>query len=401
MQIVFQFDIRTIAVFVALTFFVQATAIGAQALLIRELKQYRGVLAALLANLCAAASLLLRLFASHLPEYPAILLSNILLLAGPGLFYIALGQFTGFPYSKKFVVAVIMLVISLLSYFLIWQDDVAMRMILLSLGSIVLVGMLIYKLWQTQKHTPLRLSANLMLMAFSCYELFLIIRMFSLLRDPPQNDVSLSPVQSATFLLAFAITIFWSTGFILMVSQRLRNDLMEMATVDVLTRIPNRRATQIFLERELSRVQRGGGEFSVLLIDIDKFKHVNDNWGHAMGDIVLVQTANIFRSMIRKQDWVGRWGGEEFLMILPGPSGTESLAERVRCEVARARFGQGELSFGITVSIGMTCVRGAVQVDEILRNADLALYRAKETRNTVSILRIIRLNGDVIPSEPV
>ncbi len=386
MQIVFQFDIRTIAVFIALTFFVQATAIGTQALLIRELKQYRGVLAALLANLCAAASLLLRLLASRLPEYPAILLSNALLLAGPGLFYIALGQFTGFPYSKNYVVAVIVVVMSLLAYYLIWQDNVAMRMILLSLGSIALVGMLIYKLWQTQKRTALRLSANLMLMAFVSYEIFLIVRTLSLLRDPPQNDASLSPVQSATFLLAFAITIFWSTGFILMVSQRLRNDLMEMATIDVLTRIPNRRATQAFLERELARTQRAGGEFSVLLIDIDNFKHVNDNWGHAMGDLVLVKTASIFRSMIRKQDWVGRWGGEEFLMILPGPSEVETLAERVRCEVARVRFVQGASSFGITVSIGMTWARGVGQIDEILRNADLALYQAKETRNAVSMV---------------
>jgi diguanylate cyclase (GGDEF)-like protein len=386
MQIVFQFDIRTIAVFVALTFFVQATAIGAQALLIREMKQYRGVLAALLANLCAAASLLLRLLASRLPENPAILLSNALLLAGPGLFYVALGQFTGFPYSKKYVIAVIAVVISLLAYYLYWQDNMAMRIILLSLGSIALVGVLIYKLWQTQKQTALRLSANLMLMAFASYEVFLIIRTLSLINDPPQNDASLSPVQSATFLMAFAITIFWSTGFILMVSQRLRNDLMEMATIDVLTRIPNRRATQIFLERELSRVQRTGGEFSVLLIDIDNFKHVNDNWGHAMGDLVLVKTAGLFHAMIRKQDWVGRWGGEEFLMIVPGPSEMEALAERVRCEVARVRFVQGESSFGITVSIGMTWVRGAGQIDEILRNADLALYQAKLTKNTVSML---------------
>jgi diguanylate cyclase (GGDEF)-like protein len=387
MQIVFQFDIRTIAVFVALTFFVQATAIGAQALLIRELKQYRGVPAALLANLCAAASLMLRMIANRLPDNLfLLLLSNALLLAGPGLFYIALGQFTGFHYSRTYVISVIVMVMSLLAYFLYIQDDLAMRMILLSLGSIALVGMLIYKLWQTQKQTALRLSANLMLIAFASYEVFLIIRTLSLLRDPPQNDASLSPVQSATFLLAFAITIFWSTGFILMVSQRLRNDLMEMATVDVLTRIPNRRATQAFLERELARTQRAGGEFSVLLIDIDKFKHVNDNWGHAVGDLVLVKTAGIFGSMIRKQDWVGRWGGEEFLMIIPGPSEVETLAERVRCEVARARFGQGESSFGITVSIGMTCARGAVQIDEILRNADLALYKAKEIRNTVSVV---------------
>jgi diguanylate cyclase (GGDEF)-like protein len=389
MQIVFQFDIRTIAVFIALTFFVQATAIGAEALLIRELKQYRGVTAALLANLCAAASLMLRLFANRLPEYPILLLlSNALLLAGPGLFYIALGQFTGFRYSKIFVIVVIGVVVSVLAYFLYLQEDTAIRIIVLSLGSITLVGLLIYQLWQTQKRTSLRLSANLMLTAFISYEVFLIIRTVSLIQDPPRNAASLSPVQSATFLLSFAISIFWSTGFILMVSQRLRNDLMEMATMDVLTRIPNRRATQAFLERELARTQRHQGKFSVLLIDIDNFKQVNDNWGHDMGDYVLLQTAGIFQSMIRKQDWVGRWGGEEFLMILPGPSEPEALAERVRGEVAIARFGQGEAasSFGITVSIGVTCSRGSEQIDEILRHADLALYQAKQTKNTVSML---------------
>jgi diguanylate cyclase (GGDEF)-like protein len=386
MQISFQFDIRTIAVFIALTFFVQATAIGAQALLIRELKQYRGVRAALLANLCAAASLMLRVIANRLPDNLfLLLLSNALLLAGPGLFYIALGQFTGFHYSKTYVIAVIAIVMSILAYFLYIQDDMAMRMIVLSLGSIALDLILIYQLWMTQK-TALKLSANLMLLAFISYGAFLIIRTFSLILNPPRNEASLNPVQSATYLLTFAISIFWSTGFILMVSQRLRNDLLEMATMDVLTRIPNRRATQAFLERELSRVQRNQGEFSVLLIDIDNFKHVNDSWGHAMGDDVLVQTAAILRSMIRKQDWVGRWGGEEFLMILPGPSEPGALAERVLLEVSRARYGEEMSAFGITVSIGMTCSKGGDQIDQILNQADLALYQAKQTKNTVSML---------------
>ena len=387
MQIVFQFDIRTIAVFIALTFFVQATAIGAQALLIRELKQYQGVFAALLANLCAAAALMLRLVASRLPDNMIlIILSNALLLLGPGFFYVALGQFTGYSYSKAYVIGVVMVVVSLLVYFVYWRDDLAMRILVLSLGSIAMVCILIYQLWQTQKRTSLRLSANLMLLAFLSYGVFLVIRTISIAMDPPRNADRLSHVQSATFLLAFAISIFWSTGFILMVSQRLRNDLMEMATMDVLTRIPNRRATQIFLERELARVQRNQGEFSVLLIDIDNFKQVNDNWGHGMGDHVLMQTAGIFQSMIRKQDWVGRWGGEEFLMIVPGPSQVEKLAERVRCAAARTRFSHRDTTFGITVSIGATCATGGGQIDEILRNADLALYQAKETKNTVTLI---------------
>src|SRR6185295_603096 len=100
MQIIFQFDVRTVALFVGMTFLVQATAIGAQAFLIRELKQYRGVGAAMLANLCVAVGLILRLFADRLPEFFTTILSNASLLTGLGLFYIALSQFTGFAYSK-------------------------------------------------------------------------------------------------------------------------------------------------------------------------------------------------------------------------------------------------------------------------------------------------------------
>jgi len=73
------------------------------------------------------------------------------------------------------------------------------------------------------------------------------------------------------------------------------------------------------------------------------------------------------------------------MMILPDSSEVETLAERVRYEVARARYGQGESSFGITISIGITCTKGSDQIDEILENADLALYHAKQIKNTVSV----------------
>jgi diguanylate cyclase (GGDEF)-like protein len=217
--------------------------------------------------------------------------------------------------------------------------------------------------------------------------MFLVVRTISLVLDPPQDTSSLTPVQSATYLLSFAISFFWSTGFVLMVSHRLRNDLMEIATIDVLTRIPNRRATEVFLEKELSRAQRSEGEFSVLLIDIDDFKQVNDRWGHAVGDQVLVRTASIFQSMLRKQDLVGRWGGEEFLIIVPGPCDAEALAERVRCEIANAEYKPGAAAFHITVSTGVACAITTSTIDEILKKADDALYQAKLTKNAISVAK--------------
>jgi diguanylate cyclase (GGDEF)-like protein len=259
-----------------------------------------------------------------------------------------------------------------------------MRMITFSLASIALVFILIHQLWRTRK-TSLRFSANLMLVSFIVHGIFLIVRTIRIILDPPQGTFSITPAQSATYLLSFAISFFWSTGFVLMVSHRLRNDLMEIATIDVLTRIPNRRATQVFLEKELSRVQRNQGEFFVLLIDIDNFKQVNDQWGHAVGDHVLVKTASLFQSMIRKQDLVGRWGGEEFLIIVPGPCNADVLAERVRCEIEFLQYSHGNASFHITVSVGVCCANQTSSVDEILKKADDALYKAKLTKNAVSV----------------
>jgi len=282
------------------------------------------------------------------------------------------------------VIGVLTAALLFLSYFTYWEDDLGKRVITFSLGSVAMVVMLILQLWRIQK-TSLRFSATLMLASFLIHGLFLILRTISTILNPPQETLSLSPVQSATYLLSFAVSFFWSIGFILMVSHRLRNDLMEIATIDVLTRISNRRATQTFLEKELSRAQRYKSEFSVLLIDIDNFKQVNDRWGHAVGDEVLVKTAHLFQSMIRKQDLVGRWGGEEFLIIMPGPCDAGALAERVRSEVARAEYRHGSVPFHITVSIGIACANPSASGDEILKQADDALYRAKKTKNTVAV----------------
>jgi diguanylate cyclase (GGDEF)-like protein len=89
--------------------------------------------------------------------------------------------------------------------------------------------------------------------------------------------------------------------------------------------------------------------------------------------------------MIRKQDLVGRWGGEEFLFIVPGPCEAEILAERIRSAIARAEYSQGNSMFHITVSIGIACGNQTSLADEILKKADDALYHAKATKNTVRV----------------
>ncbi|HSL28298.1 MAG TPA: GGDEF domain-containing protein, partial [Anaerolineales bacterium] len=328
--------------------------------------------------------LLLRLFLDWLPELLTTVVANTLLVTGHGLFYISISRFAGLVYSRLVVIAINIAVLLLQLYFMYREDDLGMRMVTFSLGAAAVVLLLIRQLWRIRR-TALRFSANLMLISFVVHGTFLLARTVSILLDPPQDLLRLTPVQSTTYLLSFAISFFWTTGYILMISHRLRNDLLEMATVDVLTRIPNRRATEAFFEKELSRLQRTDGEFSVLLIDIDDFKQVNDRWGHAVGDHVLEKTAGLFQSMLRKQDWVGRWGGEEFLMILPGACDVEALAERVRSQVAGSEYSHGGDLIRVTVSIGGACANPASSVDGILKKADDALYMAKKKKNTVCV----------------
>jgi diguanylate cyclase (GGDEF)-like protein len=386
MQVLLLFDVRTVAILIAMTFLAQATIIGAQAFLIKELRQYQGIGPALVANLCMAIGLILRLFVDQLPHLVVTILADFLLMLGPGLFYIALSQFTGLSYSKTLVVSIILGVLSGLLYFTYGEYQAGVRMAALSAGVVILIALLIYQLWRTRK-TSLRFSADLMLASFSLYGIFLIGRTSILALYPLQEEYVNTPIQSLTYLMSFAISFFWSTGFILMISQRLKNDLMEVATMDMLTRIPNRRATQSFLEKELARIQRTGSQFSVLLIDIDNFKQVNDRWGHSMGDKVLIKTANIFQVALRKQDWVGRWGGEEFLVILPGSPycDSEALADRLRHEIANSEHKHAHGAFHITVSIGVACAHPDSTLDEILKKADKALYSAKRVKNAVSV----------------
>jgi diguanylate cyclase (GGDEF)-like protein len=182
----------------------------------------------------------------------------------------------------------------------------------------------------------------------------------------------------------------------LMVGRRildLQEKLRNAALYDALTGLLNRRAVIERLEQELCRASRNELPLSVALLDIDHFKEVNDTYGHASGDAVLVESARRIKASVRPYDIVGRYGGEEFLMVFPGAKGgaLDALCERVRNIFQAAPFysaeHEGERSkMDVTASIGI-CENNKEfdTVDSILAEADRAMYRAKKKgRNLVS-----------------
>jgi diguanylate cyclase (GGDEF)-like protein len=166
---------------------------------------------------------------------------------------------------------------------------------------------------------------------------------------------------------------------------RAREQMRHYAEHDDLTGLWNHRIIIQRLRQEVGRAGREGGPLSVMLVDLDHFKYVNDNFGHPAGDLVLREIAAILQRSVRSYDWVGRYGGEEFLLILPGSGLTSARrrAEQFRMAVEAAHIPNGDTDIPVTASFGVASGY-ASDYETLIQAADVALYRAKANgRNCV------------------
>jgi diguanylate cyclase (GGDEF)-like protein len=164
--------------------------------------------------------------------------------------------------------------------------------------------------------------------------------------------------------------------------------LHELATTDSLTGLMNRRSLLATLEHEQARRQRKPHPVSIMLVDIDFFKKLNDTYGHSMGDWALQAVAEVLRKGVRDMDFVARWGGEEFLIILPFADMAVALpvAERLRQGIAELRFPSRGHELRITATLGLAELGTEEAADAAIQRADAALYKGKHAgRNRVVV----------------
>jgi len=202
----------------------------------------------------------------------------------------------------------------------------------------------------------------------------------------PQNTLSLQPIQLLAYIASMSVALLGSFGFLLLVKERTDREIMHLAMTDSLTKIPNRRALTDYAERSLSR--RSGLPLALLLIDADHFKLVNDTRGHQTGDDVLCKLASLLAGRLRGQDLLGRYGGEEFLVIAPDTNAEDALAlaESLRRIVASTPLAtsSGEISLSVSIGISICPATALRALKDMLAEADAALYQAKQTgRNKV------------------
>lgn len=175
----------------------------------------------------------------------------------------------------------------------------------------------------------------------------------------------------------FSYLSFLYLGMVVFAQRKLHNE----ATVDSLTGLLNRRQGGALAEKEIVRFERAGHPASFLLLDIDHFKHLNDTYGHELGDKVLTETGRIMSAQVRAEDVVTRWGGEEFLVILPGTDLKQAFASAERICAALRHHNWTQVTdqpITVTVSAGVSELCETDDMAAVIRRADEALYRAKD-----------------------
>jgi len=179
--------------------------------------------------------------------------------------------------------------------------------------------------------------------------------------------------------------------------KKLEQQLTQMATTDELTGLFNRRHLMTILDVECNRFRRMGSHISLLMMDLDHFKRINDTCGHAAGDAVLIHFANTLKTLSRKTDHLGRLGGEEFVIVLPetNEQGAQIFAEKIRHTVAESKviFKDQDIRYTVSIGVASCSDRAFENEDSMLQKADQALYQAKAAgRNCVVALHACNPN---------
>lgn len=200
-----------------------------------------------------------------------------------------------------------------------------------------------------------------------------------------------NPLLSATFLFVAVSLMMVCQGLVLMTNERADERNRTLAMQDELTGLSNRRFILEALALHLAQAVRSTKPLTVLMLDVDYFKSINDSYGHLSGDRVLRELAACLKARLRAQDLAGRWGGEEFLVVLPDTdaSGAWVLAEKLRLAVEHTRFTTRDgRAIPLTISVGFHTLQpellGTADLDALISSADQALYQAKQNgRNRV------------------
>ena len=343
------------------------------------------------------AGVILRAQLNLAPEWAIIPSVNLLLIGGQFVVLYGLCAFAGRPmFTKTAILTVATLPLAQLCAAFV-ADTLLIHTALIVIGLGMAFGLQLSLLRTLAKRDGLA-GVLMLIVAYGLTFTAFVIRLAVIAVWGPvpvgmlhlNDSMTIQSYQALASMVVVAMATAHSYGFIMLVASRARGQLRQVATVDALTGVPNRRAFDAELQHQISRARRSQGRLGLALMDLDRFKQVNDSHGHAAGDMLLRHFAVVVRGTLRESDFFARIGGEEFALLLADSSlgALHLAAERIRqaLETQPLVRADGE-TLRATVSIGAaTSAAGGGEMEPLYKAADAALYRAKsQGRNRVEL----------------
>lgn len=326
-------------------------------------------------------------------EVLSVIGSNLLVAATLSLHLLALRQFQGERLGLLPLSLVWMPPLAVGLGVLLLQEQHKWRAIFLAFLYGVQAALLAWQAWAPGIREARERGRILLACGASALVLMFTTRAVTdLLASDWNNPVMVPPQLAAlTYLVSLLITLVNTIGYVLMQKERATNVQHALATHDLLTGVGNRLFLMESMVRDLSLATRQKLPVSVLMLDVDFFKKVNDAHGHLAGDAVLCEVARRIGACLRRQDLLGRYGGEEFVVLLPGTGleGALVVAEDIRQAVQREPIRYEGRDIAVTVSAGVHCrvpKRGGAEAEDMLAASDRVMYAAKQNgRNRVEV----------------
>lgn len=286
----------------------------------------------------------------------------------------------------KVSLATLLIVLSASVYYLLVQPNPAARFTISSLTTgIFLLAAALVMFQSAGREFPARILFGIALLIHGA---FMFLRSFLL--SVPSKELLFSDLSfgwSQLILMEqILVAVLFTLGVVMMVNERISLELNVRADRDFLTNLFNRGAFIRQLKKSVSFCLRTQSPLTLMILDIDHFKSINDQFGHSAGDQALVEFAKVINGTIRNEDIAGRLGGEEFAILLPNTNleAAMLIAERLRLNVAQATVMHEQWQIDLKVSIGVSSLSGADDVEAFISRADRAMYAAKSAgRNRV------------------
>lgn len=322
-------------------------------------------------NFCGGVGLLLHCY-SNGPLLIIVVLANLFTFVELTLLTKAIAEFVSLGRRVwLYLLALSVLMTVATVRYTLWPENHNLRIAFISVVAIATAASSASLLFRSLRDSA-KASTAVMGILFSMYATTNTIRLFNVWRFPHQSFSHIWLDRTTIAALSF--------GFIWMTTTRLRDSLERLADTDALTGTLNRRAVERETAQVFNRNSKHINSIAALMLDIDRFKQINDGYGHQAGDLALCTVADCLRSTMRAGDLIARLGGDEFLVIMPDTDAdaAQLAAGRIQTQLARLRVSSDMGEFGLCASIGITSIdSGDLTLQDLLKLGDRALYAAK------------------------